>query len=619
MFRTVLILIATPVIIVIAAALLIPVFVDEDMLLGMASETLERETGAKLVVDGGASLSLFPKIAVELGDASLTLPGEQDAGVKLRALTIGLELMPLFSGQAKIGDIAIDGLRMTLQSAPEQAPRDTSKLSDEQLDKFYNQRRQAQETAGQAVGNEAVAALPLALNVERLLVRDSVLVMLSAGESESTVIRIDNLEATGLNLDGEAIPLSVKLSIDGAKGSAPMDIALDGAFSVNAESRLLTIKELEVEVSGALAKPARATISGEVDLSRQAAEIQLALTLGGGEIKGEGQLRYASFETPQIDAKMHFNKFDPALLALVGPDAAADEGEPSETNGDQALPLNAIRAIDTRATLSIDEVNIAGHIISKAKIKLRAVDGVVKLFPFTGTLHGGKIKVNTTLNAQHNPVKFFSKGELAGLVVSSALKTMGSDPIMSGTADLHWKLNSKGNTSNELIAAMNGPIDLLTNKLVLKSVGVEKILCEAVALTNGESLTAELADSTRFENLSVSLKMSKGKLLLKPLRAELPHMKLNGQGLLGVLDQDFTVTLTARLSPDLGDLDPACRVNKRIAGIGWPVKCKGKISGNPANWCAVDTEQIIQDLATREVEHQIEKQAGKFLDKLMKK
>ena len=52
--------------------------------------------------------------------------------------------------------------------------------------------------------------------------------------------------------------------------------------------------------------------------------------------------------------------------------------------------------------------------------------------------------------------------------------------------------------------------------------------------------------------------------------------------------------------------------------IDWPVKCKGNTSEDPAKWCGVDTQEIIEDLAKNEAQRTIEKEAGKLLDKFFK-
>jgi hypothetical protein len=160
---------------------------------------------------------------------------------------------------------------------------------------------------------------------------------------------------------------------------------------------------------------------------------------------------------------------------------------------------------------------------------------------------------------------------------------------------------------------------MVTSEVILQSLGIEKMLCEAVALVNRESLTETLSDNSQFETLSIKLKMNSGKLRMQALKAELSHASLSGEGALDILSQDFKATFTARLSPSLAELDPACRVNDRLTAIGWPVDCKGSVSGDPAQWCSVDSQKIIEDMATREVQRKVEKEAGKYLDKLFKR
>lgn len=620
MSRKILMIIAIPVVLIVAAIVLAQLLLDEQKLLELAAKTLKEQTGATLVVDGEVKLSLFPRLGVDLSRTGITMPGEQSVSVNARSLSIGLGLLPLFSGSVEVDDILLDGVELVVQSAPEEPALDTTALSDEQLDAYYAKRREDQAAAGEVAGEEALLAVPLALNVQRLRVTDSVVETISADSAERSRIEIVKLEASDLNLDDRSIPLSLQVRIPGEEGAEPIEVAVDGKLRVNATSEQLTIETIAVAVNGVLTEEIKLEAKGVVDLARQVADLQLDLDLGAAS--GDGTLRYASYETPQIDTKLHLDNFDPALVVLAGPQAAAaaSEGEgSSDESGDQPLPLNAVRAIDTRAALVIDAANFSGHVVENLRVKLRAVDGIVKVNSMTGKLHGGKLDMKATFNGQHNIARLNTQGGLTGLNLARALEAMESEPILSGKADLEWKLGGKGASSNDLIEALTGPIDLVTKKVTLKSVGVEKMLCRAVALANQKTMKATLPDSTKFDALSVHLKMKGGKLRMDPLRAELPNVKLAGEGAMDLLQQDFAATFTASLSPGLEELDPACKVNKRITGIGWPVECEGDLTGDPGDWCSVDSEQIIKDLATKEVKRKVEKEAGKYLDKLLKK
>ena len=350
------------------------------------------------------------------------------------------------------------------------------------------------------------------------------------------------------------------------------------------------------------------------------ADLKLQIDLG--ETRGDGTLRYAAFESPQIDADLKLNLFDPALLVLAGPEAVEQQvasetsGAPA-TTGDEPLPLDAIRSIDTRARLAIAQAVFAGHAINDVKVRLRAVEGVIKLQQLTGEVHGGALDVKATFNGKHTEARMQTQGGLQGMDVAAALAAAGSEPLMSGKADLTWKVNGRGKTSNELVAALKGPINIEARDATLEGMSVEKMLCGAVALANRESLASDFPDSSRFEALSVTLKLADGKARLTPLRAELPQLQLAGEGRLHLLEKNFSATFAARLSPDLEELDPACRVNERLTSIDWPVDCKGSLDGDPADWCGVDTEGILADLATNEAERKIKKEAGKLFDKLL--
>ncbi|MFT7264233.1 MAG: AsmA protein [Halioglobus sp.] len=628
MARFVVILIAVPLILLVAAALLLPLLVSERQVLDLASKAIKEKTGATLVVNGDANFSIFPSIAVDLGDAVIEFPGEQSISATARSLAIGLELWPVFSGNAEVEEIIVDGLMMSVRSAPAAPAQDTSELSDAQLDAYYPERRLEIEKGEELQGGKSILAIPLALNVQRLLLSDSVLETISYETGERSSVEITKLEAIDLNLDNQPIRIELRALLGLDEDATPIAVSASGKIQVDSQSHLLTLGSLAVSISGALESSLSLKAQGEVDLVKQVADLQVEIALG--DTLGEGSLRYASFESPQIEAKLHLNQFDPALLALAVPKATAthktdsnavpsNSGSPKPTAGEQAFPLDVIRAIDTRAALSIDKAVFAGHILENVNVKLRALEGVVKLNRLTGRLHGGKLDMTAIFDAKHNNATLSTSGGLSGMQISKALEAVNAAPIANGEADLEWALKSSGRTSNQLIEVMTGPINVITRKAELGNMGVEKMLCEAVALSNREVLAAELPESTQFEALSLQMKVSDGTLQMSSLLAELEHLKLSGSGSLKFLSQEFEATFSAALSEDLATVDPACRINKRLSGILWPVNCAGIITGDPGKWCSVDSQKIIKQMATQEVERKIEKEAGRLFDKFLKR
>jgi uncharacterized protein involved in outer membrane biogenesis len=816
MLRIILIVLAIPVVLILLAALLVPLLVDKDQVIEIAARTLQEQTGAILTVKGESSLSVFPTLGITLGDAAIALPGEPPQTVQMRALEVGVQLLPLLSRQIEIGTLRLDGLNASIllpeSSQSEPTLPDTSTMNNEQLDAFYAARKEAIKEGMQVNDGMAMLAAPLALNVSKLEITDARIELTDQGTGEVTRIEVVSLVAGNVNTEGESMTLAGKVRAPQALDGNTVELDLDTTLQLDLAANIATLEDLQLVIAGATPDDLQLTTSGTVDLARLAADLQLALVLG--ETEGSGSVKYASLESPQIDADLSFNLLDPALLVLAGPDAAAAVAEPTTAaQGDDALPLDALRQVDTRLKLAVTQARFGEYAAKDLSIDLRAVDGLVEIQRLTGDAIGGSFDLQATFNGRYNLATLTSAGQVAGLDLAQALslaevdedlrgaatldwtvksqgrtisglteaingtielalsnasyngqplalQTTGDvdlgrqhadltlafglaemagdgkvryagkqspqidatvhlnllDPALlalagpdaaqasqaeappadsellplatlreidthadltidkavfdahtinnlrleatakdglikvttitgqvhggqlnagatldatgdvarmstrgAGKASTTWQLNSRGNSTDDLIANLRGPATLTTKGVVLKDIGIEKMLCQAVALVNQQKLAGKLSDDSVFKDLSMDIELGGGKARLKPLRADLNDVTLRGTGELDLQSENFTADFAAKLGAGLVKLDPACKINERYAAIDWPVACKGKISGDPAEWCGVDTGKIIADMATYEAKRKLKKEAGKLLDGLLKR
>jgi AsmA protein len=621
MSRLILVPLALILLLVLAAAVLIPRLLDKDKVLQLAAEALQEHTGATLRVDGDARLSLFPTLGIALSDATITLPEKQQTDLRdlrVGTLQIGVQFFPLLRGHVEIDTIVLDGVRARLESGSKQAGAGTAALSDADLDALYAIRRKRMATAAEVGAAQVAVIAPLALRVKQLTITDARLELPDAGGTAPKVIELLRLEARDLNLDDAAVPVDMTLRLPGKQ---VIDVRLKGDIRIDQQHQLVTLEQVELTVSGALANVLQLRTSGVVDLSRQSADLQLALELG--ETRGTGTVRYASFESPQIDSVLQLNLLDPALLALAGPDALAATGQkPAAASGDQPLPLDTLRAIDARTVLNVEKARFGAHTVNNMHASLLALDGVIQVTALAGELHGGRLEASGTLDGKHNTVTLDTSGSLSRLDLANTLAAMKSKPTLTGSATVDWQLHSQGPSVQELKSALHGPIKLTTEEVVLKGVSVEKLLCNAVALSNKEQLTASFPADTRFTSLAADIQLAAGKATFNPLHASLPQVALSGDGNYALLQKNFEATFQARLAPELEQLDHACRVSKRLTAIDLPVHCAGSVTAEPSTWCRVDAAQILQALTVNEGPEKLEKikkKASKFLDKLFNK
>ncbi len=619
MARLLLFVIAIPLVVVLLALILVPMLVDEQRVLKLAQDAIKEQTGATLDVRGEVSFALFPTIAVTLGDAVVTLPDATEPTASADKLAIGVQLIPLLSRQVEVGGILIEGLHARLQQAASvdssQLP-DTSAMTDEQREAYESARQDA--AADAAADQLQILAAPLALSIEELTVTNSSIEMV-APEGDATRLLLERINITDVNTDGRPLTLIARLSADSGEGTDRLDLAADGQLLADADARTITLSDLTVVLTGAGADAVELQLNGNADLAKLVADLQL--NFAAGESRGEGSVRYAAVESPQIVAVLRMNLLNEALLALAGPDAAAaagDEPEVEEPTGDEPLPLDAVRALSTRFDLTVDKAVYQGYQVDNLQLKGRAVDGVAQIGSMTGDLFGGKLDLRATFNAREDSARFNTQGTVEGVDIAALLQAAEVEANVTGTATMDWQFNSRGATSNQLIKALSGPANLNTDAVVLNDVGIEKMMCEAVALVNQEKLSATLPASSTLEDLSAKVVMRDGSAVLDPLNIDANAVRLGGEGRLDLLSQDFKATFAAKITPALAELDPACQVNERYVDIAWPVSCKGNLESDPDQWCGVDTQSIIEELAKNEAKRKIEKEAGRLLDKLFK-
>ena len=231
-------------------------------------------------------------------------------------------------------------------------------------------------------------------------------------------------------------------------------------------------------------------------------------------------------------------------------------------------------------------------------------------------IYGGDIDFKARFDGHYNSATVVTSGGVEGVDVGQAVAAMEAGVEAAGIANLTWDLNGQGRSSSALMETLAGPIKFTTDDITLKGFAMEQMVCNGVALVNQESLTAEFPQDTRFTALSADIALAGGEATLQPLTAQLPAVALSGNGELGLESQDLRASFRAQLSPELGELDPACRINERYTELRWPVECAGNLADDPAGWCRIDTAEIIKDLAEGEVKRKVSKEAGKFFNKL---
>ncbi|WP_215404881.1 AsmA family protein [Vibrio gigantis] len=116
--KKLLIFIAVPVFVVIAAILALVLLVNPNQFKPLIVEQAQKHTGLELVIEGDISWQFFPSIGFELGQTELRNPEgfTQPNLFKVDTVGVDVSVTPLFSNQLEIGNITLDGAEFYLET-----------------------------------------------------------------------------------------------------------------------------------------------------------------------------------------------------------------------------------------------------------------------------------------------------------------------------------------------------------------------------------------------------------------------------------------------------------------------------------------------------------------------
>ena len=252
-------LIGLVVLLFVLAAVLLPIIYDkEDLEKALAGKVYE-QTGRELSIAGGLDISVFPWLAVEVKDLSLSNAtgfGEQPFA-KIGQARVGVALMPLFRKQVVIDEVTLDGLELAL-AVNEKGQTNWDDLADGQ-DPGTQQDSDADLFSGKRVAG---------LNIKnaRVEYRD---------QQAGSHYRLGDFSLqTGALGEGQPVPLELRALLEDviAGGSAVVEMTATASIDLEAEKYRLDDFELSLDSEDA---PPVKLLAPRLDMDLAAQTLQL--------------------------------------------------------------------------------------------------------------------------------------------------------------------------------------------------------------------------------------------------------------------------------------------------------------------------------------------------------
>lgn len=275
------------VVLVIAAVILIPMFVDPNDHKERIVAEVKKATGRDLSISGDIGLSVFPRLALELNGLRLSnapgFNGSEFASIK--HAKVGVNLLPLiFKQLLEVDTVQVDGVRLNLAKSKSGATNWEDMTG----------KKAPKKVPGSAESKSEGGTNMLAFTVGGLNINEANVVWDDQSTGERYTIQDIQLE-TGELAPGEPVDVAFSLALASKKPAMQGKLALTTVLVVNPDNESIKLDDLDLDVEmtgeGLPEKGVVVSLQSDVllNLSNSTLDIQ-DLLLESGKIKLTGKL-----------------------------------------------------------------------------------------------------------------------------------------------------------------------------------------------------------------------------------------------------------------------------------------------------------------------------------------
>ena len=518
--------------VIVVIALLLVIGIPSSFLTSQIQDRVERETGYKLTVNGGAKIGLWPSLNVALNDVILQDPKERDNDNRITA-----------------GSIQAD---MTLASVWAGKPAITELVVVRPVVNVPLQRERLKDAAPSAKPSAAAGAN--AVSIEHVSITGGTVVFSNLRDRVENRIETINADIT---VDADR---KIRMTGNARSGDTPLKFDIKAAPSAPPLERQNIPTEIKLDAPGLLQAPLSA--KAEVRLNGAVVMINgLTGTLGDGAFNGWASVDLAS--KPLVKLDLDFQR----LALAKSPDSTGSAGQPWSN---ATIDFNGLNYVDAQARISAAELTIGDGHFAPAAIEATLASGVLKaqvsnLGAYDGTANG-----DVTIDASTANPSFTLRADLAGVRALPLLKGVADFDKLDGRLQTRISVRSSGNSQRAIMANMSGTTFAVFQDGAIKGLNVAQMIRSLTASTLS-GWQESSAQATDLSQLSASFKIDKGQAQTTDLNLVGPLVKMTGVGTIDLGSKQIGF----RVEPKLVMTTEGQGRAAEPVGLGIPVMIEG--------------------------------------------
>lgn len=574
-----------------------------------------------LSIPGPIGLTLWPRLGVKLGEASLSERNAPAAFASIRSAQVSLAVWPLLKRQVVVDRATLDGLRASVVRNA-----DGTLSIDDLL---------AKDPAAAAPAESA--GPPLALDIAGIAITDAELVYDDRQNQRRVTLSKASLE-TGRLADGVATPLKLQARVDATAPKLGATLALQGRLERGPAAGRIALLDLKAELGATFeGRDLQVTLEGALEGDGAAQRyafkpLKIAATLpnpAGGRLamnaQGEANVTLAgagrvgaqlsgSFDESRFQARVTMPRLAPAAytfdaeidkLDLDRYRAAAPAADPKAPAGpEKPIDLSALRELEAAGSLRVGAFQVLNLKAANLRVGLKAAGGRVVVDPIAADLYQGRVAGSATVAAT-SPPRIGLQQQLTGIAIGPLLKDLANQDRLDGKGNVTLDVTTTGATVSAMTKALGGRATLALADGAVRGINVAQTIRQAKAKLGGGGSsgngTAANTERTDFSELTGSFDITNGVARNTDLAAKTPLLRIGGAGEvdLGAERLDYTVKATVVATIE-GQGGPELQA---LRGQTIPVRLSGPFSA--IDW-KIDFAAMAKEAAGQKIEEKKE-------------
>jgi AsmA protein len=494
--------------VIVVIALLLVIGIPSDFLTSQIQERVERETGYKLAIKGGAKIGLWPSLNITLNDVALQNSKDRDINNRLTASSIQADvtLASVWSGRPEITELVI--VRPVLN-----VPLQRERLKD-----------------AKPPSKPAASGTAEALSIEHISVTGGTIVFSNLRDRIEN--RIETINAD-ISVDNDR---KVRILGNARVAEHALKFGIKAALPAPPIERQNIATELTLDAPGLLQAPlsakAEARLNGSVVMING-----LTGTLGDGAFNGWASADLAS--KPLVKLDLDFQRLNVAM-------SHADAGAAAQPWSNASIDLTGLNYVDAQVRISAAELNIGEGHFAPAAIEATLASGALKAQISNLGAYDGSANGDVTIDASTSNPALALRADLTGVRALPLLRSLADFDKLDGKMQARISVRSSGLSQRAIMTNLAGTAFVVFQDGAIRGLNIAQMIRSLTSGTlSGWQESKEQA--TDLTQLSASFKIDKGQAQTTDLNLVGPLVRVTGVGTIDLVTKQIAIRVEPKL------------------------------------------------------------------------